>query len=60
VSGKHVYKSQQTAVLKKMIELGYVTRELARDKVAKPGMINLIPRASTGRVDMSRRDIRVR
>ncbi len=60
VSGKHIYRSQQTAVLKKLIELGYVLRELARDKVAKPGMINLIPRASAGRVDMSRRDIRIR
>jgi len=61
VSGKHTYNNQQTAVLKKMIELGLVDRQLASSKVAKPGLINLIPRpTSAGRVDMSRRNITIR
>ena len=60
VSGKHTYTSQQTAVLKKMIELGYLDRQLAQSKVAKPGLINLIPRMNAGRVDMNRRNINIR
>lgn len=60
VSGKHNYTSQQTAFLKKLIELGLVDRQLAQTRVAKPGLINLIPRSQTGRVDMSRRNISIR
>jgi len=59
VSGRHVYSSQQTAVLKKMIELGMVDIQLAKSKVAKPGLINLIPR-NGGRFDSSRRNINIR
>ena len=60
VSGKHNYSNQQTAVLKKLIELGLVDRQIASSKVAKPGLINLIPRRPSGRVDMSRRNINIR
>ncbi len=59
ISGKHTYPSQQTAVLKKMLELGYINAELAQNKVAKPGLINLVPRSGVGRVDMKRRNINI-
>jgi predicted kinase len=60
VSGKHVYASQQTAVLKKLIELGYIDIQQAHSRVAKPDLINLIPRINAGRVDMGRRNINIR
>ncbi len=60
VSGKHVFSSQRTAIFKKLIELGYVTLPEAQDAVVKPGLVNLIPRAQLGRVDMTRRNINIR
>jgi len=60
VSGKHTYPSQQTAFFKKMLELSYVNTERVQDKVAMPGLINLVPRMTNGRVDMSRRNISIR
>lgn len=43
-----------------MLELGYVNTERVQDKVAMPGLINLVPRMTNGRVDMSRRNISIR
>lgn len=60
VSGKHVFSSQRTAIFKKLIELGYIQTEAAQEKVAKPGLINLVPRQQSGRVDLDRRNISIR
>lgn len=60
VSGKHVFTSQRTAILKKLIELGYIQTLAAQDKVAKPGLINLVPRVQPGRVNLDRRNISIR
>lgn len=58
VSGKHTFPSQKTAIFKKFMEMGLIDTETARANVAKPGMVNLIPN-STGRVDMTRRNINI-
>lgn len=58
VSGKHTYNSQRSVFFHKLVELGYADRLRASSKVAKPGMINLVP--SRGRVDMARRNINIR
>ncbi len=60
VSGKHVFTSQRTAILKKLIELGYIQTLAAQDKVVKPGLINLVPRVQPGRVNLDRRNISIR
>lgn len=61
VSGRHTYPSQQTSFFKKLIELGHIQHVQAQDKVAMPGLVNLVPRNSVGgRVDMSRRNINIR
>ncbi|MCA9324036.1 ATP-binding protein [Candidatus Saccharibacteria bacterium] len=60
VSGKHTYPSQQTSFFKKLMELGYIDTQNAQTKVAMPGLVNLIPRTNTGRVDMTRRNISIR
>jgi predicted kinase len=59
VSGKHTFPSQKTAVFKKFMEMGLIDNESARANVAKPGMVNLIPNSSSGRVDMTRRNINI-
>lgn len=56
VSGKHTFPSQKTSFFKKLMELGLVDSTTARNTIAKPGMINLVP----GRVDMSRRRVNIR
>jgi predicted kinase len=60
VSGKHLYSMQQSTVVGKLRKLGVLTTDDAHSRVIKPGMVNLVPSANQGRVDMSRRNIAVR
>jgi predicted kinase len=62
VSGKHLYTTQQNAVVNKLRDLGLLSVDDASSHVVKPGLVNLIPNspAHNGRVDMSRRNIRIR
>ena len=61
ISGKHTFDSQLSAFMKRLRELGLVqeTSEVS-NKVVKPGLVNLIPHPSAGRVDLSRRNITIR
>ncbi len=59
ISGKHVFTTQFSAVIKKMHELSLIQPDQMVNRVVKPGMINLVPKVS-GRVDMSRRNIVIR
>lgn len=59
VSGKHTFNSQKAAFFKKLMELGYIDASSTQNRVAKPGLVNLIPKMPS-RVDMTRRDIHVR
>lgn len=58
LSGKHSYPMQRSALVKKLYDKKLLTPENVSANVVKPGMVNLIPTA--GRVDMSRRNIRIR
>jgi predicted kinase len=60
ISGKHVFKTQYTAVMKRLHELNLIGSNEVASQVAKPGMVNLIPNPSAGRVDMTRRNIMIR
>lgn len=62
VSGKHLYSSQKTAIIRRLTEMGVITAESMQQKIAKPEMINLVSRAQAqaGRVDYSRRNIIIR
>lgn len=60
VSGKHLYVTQQNAVVGKLRQTGVLSLDDASSHVAKPGMVNLVPNAQRGRVDMSRRNITIR
>jgi predicted kinase len=60
VSGKHLFNMQQSAVVTKMRELGVFSTGDASTQVIKPGLVNLVPNVSQGRVDMNRRNISIR
>jgi predicted kinase len=60
VSGKHTFSSQKSSLFKKFMEMGLINNDTARANVAKPGMVNLIPNSSMGRVDMTRRNINIK
>ncbi len=60
VSGKHSFASQKTAIFNKFLDLGLMEAEIYQNNVAKPGLINLVPKTLNGRVDMSRRNIDIR
>lgn len=60
ISGKHVFKTQYSAVMKRMHELNLIGSNEVVSQVAKPGMVNLIPNPAAGRVDMTRRNIMIR
>jgi len=59
VSGKHLYQTQQSAVLTKLRDKGVLSSEDFSGHIAKPGMVNLVPQ-QPGRVDVSRRNIMIR
>jgi predicted kinase len=60
ISGKHTFTTQQSAIMKKLRELGLVQTTDANAKVIRPELVNLIPNPIAGRVDMSRRNIVIR
>lgn len=59
ISGKHAFSTQYNALMRYMRQKGIITSDQTNLKVAKPGLVNLIP-SNSGRVDMSRRNIRIR
>lgn len=60
ISGKHVFGTQKSAVLRRLRELGLIADAAATGQVIKPGLVNLVPNPMAGRVDMSRRNIVIR
>lgn len=60
ISGKHTFNTQRGAVVKKMYEMGLIATDQLTSSVVKPGLVNLVPNPTAGRVDMSRRNIVIR
>jgi predicted kinase len=60
VSGKHLYDMQKSVVIRKMRDFGVLSSNDTSTQVVKPGMVNLVPQANHGRVDMNRRNISIR
>jgi predicted kinase len=60
VSGKHVFKTQYSSVVKRMYEVGLIASDDISSRVVKPGLVNLVPNLVGGRVDMARRNITIR
>lgn len=61
ISGKHTFDSQLSAFVKRMRELGIIAgNNEVNAKVVKPGLVNLVPHPSAGRVDLTRRNISIK
>lgn len=62
VSGKHLYMTQQSAVISKLRENNVIKMDDSSMHVVKPGMVNLVPNVNikNGRVDLTRRSISIR
>lgn len=60
ISGKHTFHTQKSAVMKRIYEMGLLKAENLSSGVAKPGLVNLVPNPSAGRVNLSRRNIMIR
>lgn len=61
ISGKHTFDTQLSAFIKRLRELGLVPDvNDTSSKVVKPGLVNLIPNPTAGRVDLARRNIVIR
>lgn len=55
ISGKHIFSTQLSAIMKKLHDLNVVHIDDVSSGVAKPGLVNLIPNPAAGRVDLNRR-----
>ena len=61
ISGKHTFSTQKHNIYKKLYSQGLAKHPNGSDKnVVMPGLVNLIPNARAGRVDTSRRNIKIR
>lgn len=60
LSGKHVFTTQKNAVLRYLHEKHLIGSTPGMDGMSKPGLINLVPNPSAGRVDFTRRNISIR
>ena len=59
VSGKHTYQSQRGAVIRKLYATGLLQADQTQAALPKPNLVNLVPSPFAGRVDPSRRNIRI-
>jgi predicted kinase len=60
ISGKHTFHTQKSAVVKRLYEMGLLKADVLSNGVAKPGLVNLVPNPTAGRVNLSRRNITIR
>lgn len=62
LSGKHLFNSQKTVLIRRLREIGALTDEMLDQKMAKPELVNLVSRAQAqaGRVDYARRNVVIR
>ena len=59
ISGKHNFATQKNSVINRLYQMGLIDTGTVQHRVAKPGLVNLIPNPHAGRVDMSRRNISI-
>lgn len=59
-SGKHVYTTQRSAILRHLLDRGLISLDPHANQIGKPGLVNLVPNPSAGRVDLTRRNITIR
>ena len=60
ISGKHSFVTQKGAIFNRLYQMGLIESKVIQSNVTAPGLINLVPTLTSGRVDMSRRNINVK
>lgn len=60
LSGKHVFSTQRNAFFRTLRERRLIDDAQLANRVSKPGLVNMVPMPSAGRVDMSRRNVIIR
>jgi predicted kinase len=62
LSGKHLFNSQKSAIIRRLVEMGSINQESLNQVIAKPELVNLVNKAQNqaGRVDYSRRNVIIR
>jgi len=60
VSGKHVFSTQKSAMIRHLLDRKLINLDPNAHQIGKPGLVNLVPNPSAGRVDLSRRNIIIR
>lgn len=60
VSGKHVFNTQKTAFIRHLLDRKLISLDPHANQIGKPGLVNLVPNPTAGRVDLSRRNIIIR
>ncbi len=48
VSGKHTFRTQKAAILKRLYDLGITSQAQTQANLVKPGMVNLVPQTNLG------------
>ncbi len=48
VSGKHTFRTQKAAILKRLFDLGITGHAETQANLVKPGLVNLVPQANLG------------
>ena len=57
LSGKHSFQTQKNAIFNRLREMSIIQPSDTTSHLTMPGMVNLVPQANLGRVDLSRRNI---
>jgi len=60
VSGKHVFSAQRSAMLRHLQDRKLISLDQNAHQIGKPGLVNLVPNPSAGRIDFTRRNINIR
>lgn len=60
ISGKHVFSTQRSATLRHLQDRNLISMDPNAHHISKPGLVNLVPNPSAGRIDFSRRNINIR
>ncbi|PID32413.1 hypothetical protein CR970_00625 [Candidatus Saccharibacteria bacterium] len=60
ISGKHTYQTQRGGMMRKLYEVKLLSSQDVNERMVRPELVNLVPKATGGRVDQSRRNIFIR
>jgi predicted kinase len=62
LSGKHLFNSQKNTIIRRLFEMGVLKEDAFEQKIANPGLVNLVPRTvnDPSHPDYTRRNVVIR